>query len=143
MSDDEPETKHSDEPVAGGARPRVVCAELRREPSRALVEIVLERDGVEYRSEISAVGGEELLLRLAARETVRMLGEIVGNPDHFKLIGIKNIHAFDAQVVLVCVQTADAPDRKLVGCVPGPDGLIRGVVQAVLNATNRIVESYS
>lgn len=122
-----------------GERPRIVSAELIRGPSSSRVEVVLERNGREVRSEIDGVGEEERLLRLSARATIDALERMVGQPDFLELVGIKRIHAFDADVVLVCVRTS--PDRRtLIGCVPSPDHLVQGVVQAVLNATNRLVE---
>lgn len=123
-------------------RARVLVADLATEQgSRTTVHVVLERDGQEYAAEVSGVGEETLLLRLAAQATLDALSRMVGESNRFVLVGIKRIIAFDASVVLACIRPADDPMQRLIGCVPEPENLVHGVVTAVLHATNRIVEA--
>ncbi len=133
--------------VEGAATPstfgrvRLIVAELERgRGSRALVRVVLERDERRFEATLEGVGEETMLARLGAEATLEALDRAVGGKRRFELVGIKDVHAFDTRVVLVCVRPADEPAQRLVGCVPAPDEVVRGAATAVLHATNRLVE---
>lgn len=124
------------------ARPRLEQAELTLQPgSRMRILIGLEREGRRVEEERSGVGDDIMMLRLAAAATISAVHQLLDGPDRFELVGIKHLHAFDSQVVLVCLRLSDEPTRKLVGCVAAPETLVRGVAMAVLHATNRLVEA--
>lgn len=122
-------------------RVRLVLAELERgRGSRALVRVVLERNERRFEATLEGVGEETMLARLGAEATLAALDRAVGGERRFELVGIRDLHAFDTRVVLVCVRPTDEPEQRLVGCVPTPDEVVRGAATAVLHATNRLIE---
>ena len=141
-TEDSPVSSFSDPDAVGGGRPTLLEAELTRERgSRLRVRVVLLRGERRVEEELQGVGDEVIELRLAAEATITALDRLIDRPGFFELVGIKQLHAFDAQVVLVCVRTGPGFPTKLIGCVPAPRTLVRGVAMAVLHATNRLVEA--
>lgn len=128
--------------LGGGPRPRLVATELTRDQgSNAIIRVVLERAGIEREAEQRGIGEETVIYRCAALATLKALHGLIDRPGHFELVGVKRVPAFDASVVLACVRTTSGRPRKLIGCVPLADDPIAGVAQAVLHATNRVVEA--
>lgn len=82
-------------------------------------------------------------VRLAAEATLRAIERFVRDSLRFDLLGVKQMRAFDANVVIVSVlcRTADGaePDRRLLGCHLAGDDPLRGAVIATLQATNRLL----
>lgn len=126
-----------------GRRPRLVAAELSRSPgSRLRVRVVLEYGDRELAAEREGVGQEIMVLRLAAEATLAALGRATGRERHFALVGIKEVHAFDTRVILVCIRPADDRVRRVLGSVPVEGKLVEAVGRSVLDATNRLVEGF-
>lgn len=123
-------------------RPRIVAAELDVDQrSSAIIRVGLQRGDIETAAETEAVGEEMVMLRRAAEATLQALHDMLGLPEHFELVGIKRIHAFDSPVILVGLRVTAGPHQTLIGCVPAGDNLTHSVAEAVLNATNRLVEA--
>ena len=123
-------------------RPKIVSAELDVDQrSSAIIRVGLQRGGLETTAETEAVGEEMVVLRRAAEATLQALHDMLGLPGHFELVGVKRIHAFDSPVILVGLRMTTGRPRTLIGCVPARDNLTRAVAEAVLNATNRLVEA--
>jgi hypothetical protein len=128
-------------PSAPVRRPRVVTAEISRDRGwKSLVHVVLERDGLTAEAQQDAIGEEIVLLRCAAETTLDALHQLLGGPVRFALVGAKRVLAFDSAVILTCVRTVGGRPRKLIGCVPINEDPVLAVAQAILHATNRIVE---
>jgi hypothetical protein len=126
----------------GTGRPRIVSAELDVDQrSSAIIRVGLQRGRLETAAETEAVGEEMVVLRRAAEATLEALHDMLGLPGHFDLVGVKRILAFDSPVILVGLRIATGRPRTLIGCVPAGDNLTRAVAEAVLNATNRLVEA--
>ncbi len=139
---DPEEASGPDAPAGGGPRPRLLAAELARDQgSNAIIRVVLERAGTVREAEQRGIGEETVIYRCAALATLKALHGLIDRPGHFELVGVKRVPAFDASVVLACVRTTSGRPRKLIGCVPLADDPIAGVAQAVLHATNRLVEA--
>lgn len=142
-SDRGPGRPASPAPGATPRRPervRLVSAEVDREQgARARVRVVLALGGREHHAELQGVGEEVMVLRLTALATLAALERATGDADRFSLVGVKHVTAFDSSVVLVCLRCGDPGVGRLLGCVPAPEGLVRGAAASVLNATNRLV----
>ena len=85
-------------------------------------------------AEMEGVGLEAVELRLAAQATLAAVREATGNAANFSLVGIKRLHVFDADVVLVSLQDANHGGRPLVGVMPVRERLVEAAALAVLNA---------
>lgn len=123
-------------------RPRLALADLTQERgARVRVRVVLEAGDTEHSAERAGVGGDTMILRLAAEATLAALHSVIGESDYFELVGVKRIHAFDEYVILTGVRLVHEPFRRLLGCVPlRQRNLVEGTASSLLNATNRIVE---
>lgn len=82
-------------------------------------------------------------VRLAAEATLRAIERFIGATMRFDLLGVKQMRAFDANVVIVSVLCV-TPDRseqerRLLGCHLAGDDPLRGAVIATLQATNRLL----
>lgn len=126
----------------GAGRPKIVSAELDVDQrSSAIIRVGLQRGDLETSAETEAVGEEMVVLRRAAEATLQALHDMLGLPRHFELVGVKRIHAFDSQVILVGLRMTTGRPPTLIGCVPAGENLTRAVAEAVLNATNRLAET--
>ncbi|MEO6445842.1 MAG: hypothetical protein ABIZ91_04645 [Gemmatimonadaceae bacterium] len=134
-------------PAAAGARRerlRFTRFEFVRTPTaRCTAEVELE-----YQSGDAVVGRAEGVatplgdVRLAAEATLRAIEEFSRGTLKFELIGVKQMRAFDANVVIVSVGVLSAESkgaRRLLGCHLAGDDPLRGAVVATLQATNRML----
>lgn len=123
-----------------GRRLRFVDVELERLPSSAIrIGVTLADRGEEYVGEAEGVGGRVVELRLAAEATLEAVGVAVEPSNQMRLVGLKEVHAFDADLVLVAVRPDSGPGHRLVGAVPVTDDAWSAAVKATLDAVNRIL----
>ncbi len=136
------ETKTSVErgPVHGlVSRPVLTVAEAMRAPGSRVEVCVTLRVGRQRFEGLSAGVGLELIeLRLAAEATLGAIHQAIGT-ERFVLVGIKRLHAFDADVILVALRDHDDHARRYIGAVPVRSTIVHGAAAAVLDATNRII----
>lgn len=125
----------------GQAVPRAVLlrAQIERRPG-AQIEVTVElRIGRQtYSASSTGVGHETIELRVAAEATMGALHEAVEDV-RFQLVGIKRLHAFDADVVLVALRERAEGGQRFIGAVPVRATLIHAAAAAVLDATNRVL----
>lgn len=142
---DTPRGETSDASVETGAierRLRFVSTETQQlGGSRIRIVVTLACDGRKHRAETEGVGGDVVELRMAADATLDAVSDALDRPDFVELVGIKLIHAFDSDLVLVAVRTGDQPRRRLLGAVPVQGNQYRAAAAATLDAVNRIVGS--
>jgi len=125
----------SDRPFSG--RLKFVAAELIQEAgSRIRVRVELEHDGERYAAEEAGIGLETMQLRVAADATLAAI-RLATDFYSCSLVGIKRMHAFDADVVLVSLRDSDRQDRRFIGAVAVHETLAKGAALAVLDALNR------
>jgi hypothetical protein len=126
------------------ARRRVKFSNLERIPEHGdvRVRVTLEWDGVNHHGEAVNEGGELIELRTAAAAALNALENLLGESLHIKLVGVKQVKAFDAELMVVALyRTGDAPQR-LVGSVSAAGDPRRAAAVAVLNALNRVLGNY-
>lgn len=122
-------------------RLRIASVDGARKPgSKLRITVMLERDGRELSARAEGVGTELVELRLAAEATMKAVEKMLGRPDYLRLVGVKLVHAFDADVVLVALRTSDSPSRQLVGAAPIVEDGPRATAAATLDAVNRVLE---
>ncbi|HEX4932096.1 MAG TPA: hypothetical protein VFV33_02885 [Gemmatimonadaceae bacterium] len=139
--------------AAGGRRERLRFTRfscVRTPNARCAAEVELEYqpgDSVVGRAEgISAPLGD---VRLAAEATLRAIEDFSRGTVKFDLLGVKQMRAFDANVVIVSVHcvSGDVGDgehgreRRLLGCHLADEDPLRGAVIATLQATNRMLRN--
>jgi hypothetical protein len=124
-------------------RVRFVSVDRFLEPeNRVRINIKLEWHG-ETR-EGSAVGeaGEFIELRTAAVAAVQALEGVVGEPLNVKVVGVKQVRAFDTELTVVSMHQVSSPSQRLVGAVPGGRDPRASAAIAVLNGLNRTLGNY-
>lgn len=120
-------------------RPVLTVAEAMRAPGSRVEVCVTLRVGRQRFEGLSAGVGLELIeLRLAAEATLAAIHQAVG-AERFVLVGIKRLHAFDADVILVALRDHDDQTRRYIGAVPVRSTIVHGAAAAVLDATNRML----
>ncbi|MGQ0815532.1 MAG: hypothetical protein ACT4O1_13925 [Gemmatimonadota bacterium] len=126
------------------ARRRVKFAGVDRivEHTHVRIRITLEWSGETTIGEAVGESGELIELRTAAAAALKALERVLGEDLHIKLVGVKQVKAFDAELMVVALyRTGDAPQR-LVGSVSATGDPRRAAAVAVLNALNRVLGNY-
>ncbi len=121
-------------------RVRFLAAEVEHAPgSEIRVRVRLAVPGRECLGEVRGTGAGVVELRLAAEATLDALADAVPEAPRLQLGGVKSVHAFDADAVLVSLRV-DGPDGKsLLGCVPVGESPGRAAAMATLDAVNRVL----
>lgn len=114
---------------------------VRSHTAKCTAEVELEYqpgDAVIGRAEgIASTLGD---VRLAAEATLRAIEEFSRGTLRFELIGVKQMRAFDANVVIVSILSPHSDgERRLLGCHLAGEDPLRGAVIATLQATNRLL----
>jgi len=123
----------------GLSRPALARAVGERAPGAHVeVSVTLRIGRQSYEATNAGIGHETIELRVAAEATMDALHQAVGH-EHFQLVGIKRMHAFDADVILVALRERRDAGQRFIGAVPVRTTLVHAAAAAVLDATNRIV----
>lgn len=133
-----------DEMVATSERLVFSGFEFNRYPNGLCrAEVNLERrSGELYHGMTEGSGSETGALRCAAKASVQALREFVNNRHEIELLGVKAVHAFDETIVIVSVGVrTDGRKKRFVGSYVAGDSAERAAAIAVLNATNRYLDS--
>lgn len=131
-------------PEAGPAgRVRFDAIDVVPEPDRMVrVRVSLEWDGRRVTGDAVGERGETIELRTAVSAAINALEELTGSPLGIRLAGVKQIRAFDAELMVVSLYRPGLPGQKLLGAVlMGPEPH-RSAALALLNALNRILGNY-
>lgn len=146
MSQSEPRRTPGNLPsLSQRERLRFTDLRTRRTPGNAFsVEVELEwEDGAKVCGLATGQSSAMADLRIAADAALRAIEAFAQGALGFELIGVKVMRAFDANVVIVAVDTKQGTgQRRLVGAVLAEDEIARGAVLATLNATNRVLGSF-
>jgi hypothetical protein len=101
------------------------------------IRAVLEWEGNAYYGDAVGEAGLAIELRTAAAAALEALRRLTGQEIGVRLVGVKQVRAFDAELTVVSLYRTDEPAHKLIGTVlTGADGH-RAAALAVLNALNR------
>lgn len=105
------------------------------------VRVTLEWEGVARSAELTGEKGEGPELRTAAQAALRTVEMVTGESFELRLVGVKQVRAFDGELVVVSIY--GGPGRKtLLGVVLAGDDPLRATVIAVLMALNRLLGNY-
>lgn len=143
MSDD-PQPSDTPPPGAAGSGPqgRLRLVEVRTEHRPdAGVRIVVELEGGNDRhvGEVEGVGTGVAELRMAATATLEAVRRAVPDTRNVRLVGMKTVRAFDAELVLAGLRSPWNGGQHLIGAVPAHGDPDRAAAAAVLDALNRVL----
>jgi hypothetical protein len=124
-------------------RVRFIKAERTMDPDhRVRVRITLEWHGQVCTGESIGESGEYIELRTAALAALQAIEKVVGEPLDVKVVGVKQIRAFDSELMVVSMHRSGGTPQRLVGAVPGGRDPRESAAIAVLNGLNRTLGNY-
>lgn len=124
----------------GYERVRFLGAEVERAPgSEIRVRVRLGGRKDVYVGKRRGTGAGVVELRLAVEATLEALEKAVPDGPRLQLAGVKSVHAFDADAVLVSLRVDGPAGKSLLGCVPVGASPGRAAATATLDAVNRIL----
>lgn len=100
------------------------------------IKVCLEWGGAIHEGSATGERGLAIEIRTAATATIAALEKALGSSLDVRLIGVKQVRAFDAELIVVSV-TRNTDRQKLVGIVVMGEDPRRAAALAVLNALNR------
>ncbi|MEX1182968.1 MAG: hypothetical protein WEF86_07010 [Gemmatimonadota bacterium] len=126
-------------------RQRVRFVELHRaeRPEQQIAySVTLEWAGSEYTGEAIGAKGDALELRTVATAALAAVSAMTPGDLQIKLAGVKQVRAFDAEMVVVSMYRPEAEPHNLVGAVVAGDDPRRAAAAAVLSGLNRLLGNY-
>lgn len=124
-------------------RVRFVAVEVQNEGlGMTRVRVTLELRGETYVGESVGESGQPLEIRTAAAAAVAALNRVAPESLAVRFVGVKQVRAFDADILVVALMSEERPPRKFVGAVLVGDAPHRAAAAAVLHATNRLLGNY-
>lgn len=107
---------------------------------RAIATLEWQRQKVTGESEGEpSLAGE---LRACAIATMRAVEKVAEDKVSFTLIGAKEVHVFDHDLVAVLIQSPELPDHRMIGTSIISEDRRRSAALAVLSATNRAIGNF-
>lgn len=127
------------DPTTPAERVRFVAASAERQPgSRVRVSVEVGFDDRTHVAEAEGIGTETIEIRMAVFATLEAIREVTGTPP-FRLVGVKLMHAFDADVILVALRDPEFEGTRYIGAVPVRTTHVAAAAAAVMDATNRVL----
>jgi hypothetical protein len=124
-------------------RVRLVGGELQHPAiHRCSARVVLEWMDEHFVGEAGGEGGTAADLRACALAALEAVEKIVPSAPAFQLVGIKAVHVFDRDLLVVVLRSGAPSDTSLVGTSLMTGELAISVARAVLNALNRALGNY-
>lgn len=126
-------------------RQRVRFVDLRRDSARdrqISFTVTLEWAGKEYTGTAVGEKGEAIELRTVALAALNSVAALAPPDLQVRLAGVKQVRAFDAELVVVSLYRPDQEPHNLVGAVVSGDDARRAAAVAVLSALNRLLGNY-
>jgi hypothetical protein len=128
-----------------GVRQRVRFKSVERIPAGpGMVEILvsLEWQGRLYQGAATGESASAIELRTAAAATLEAVGELLGSDNGLRLTGIKQIRAFDTELVITSVHRSVPPVQHYVGAAIVGNDPLRSASVSVLHALNRMMGNF-
>lgn len=131
-------------PVAAGPRRRVRFVEaVRAEDHRGVTMTVsLEWNGVVHAGTASGERGPAVELKTTAQAAIDALEKLSAQALDIRIIGIKQVHAFDSDLMVASMIRTNGPHQRLVGAVLVTDNPLNSAALAVLSGLNRTLGNF-
>ncbi|MGH7505743.1 MAG: hypothetical protein ACRELX_08830 [Longimicrobiales bacterium] len=101
------------------------------------VRVFLEWEGALHSGDAVGEKGFAIELRTAAAAAIDALEKMTGEALGVRLVGVKQVRAFDGELTVVSLYRIGSPSQKLLGSVLTGADPLRAAAVAVLNALNR------
>lgn len=131
--------------LGAGDRWRMRFERVERIPERETltrVRVALEWKGRIFTGEAVGEKGEAIEMRTAATAALRAIDQVIGQSLGLQLVGIKEIRAFDTELVVVSLYRSGPEPQRFVGAVLATADPLHSAAIAVLNALNRTLGNH-
>lgn len=128
--------------LAARRRVKFAGAERLVEHNKVRIRIRLEWNGETFYGDALGENGELIELRTSAAAALSALESVMGEQLGVRLVGVKQVKAFDSELMVVAMYRSGGSPQRLVGSVAVGDDPRRAAAVAVLNALNRILGNY-
>jgi hypothetical protein len=128
-----------------GVRQRVRFKGVERIPvgvGMVCIMATLEWQERQYVGQATGEAGPAIELRTAAAATLDAVGSLLGAETGLRLTGIKQMRAFDTELVITSVHRSAPPIQHFVGAVIVGDDPLRSASVSVLHALNRMMGNF-
>jgi hypothetical protein len=131
-------------PTASGPRRRVrfVDAARAEHDFGVTVTVSLEWNDVVHEGSASGERGLAVELKTSAQAALDSLEKLTGQPLGLRIIGVKQVHAFDSTIVVASIMRTTGAPQRLVGAVIVGDDPLRSAAVAVLSGLNRTLGNF-
>lgn len=106
------------------------------------MRVGLEWSGEMQQGEAAGESGDLIELRTAAAAALDALERVLHEKLGIRLVGVKQVRAFDAELMVVALYRAGEAPQRLVASVSVGNDPHRAAAVAVLSALNRILGNY-
>jgi len=106
------------------------------------VRVTLDWNGQLFTAAAQGESGVLIELRTAAIAALDALNQVVGESLGVRILGVKQVRAFDSELIVVSLYKAGAQPQRFVGAVTTGDDPLRAAAVSVLNGLNRMLGSY-
>lgn len=128
-----------------GVRRRVRFKEVERIPDGAglvTIRVTLEWHDREIVGEASGEMTETIELRSAAAATIVAVEALLGSEIGLRLTGIKQVRAFDTELIITSVHRMEPPQQHYVGAAIVRGDPLRCACLSILHALNRMMGNF-
>lgn len=131
-------------PTASGPRRRVRFVDAARaEDDRGVtVTISLEWNDIVHTGSATGERGGAVELKTSARAALECLETLSGQSLGLRIIGVKQVQAFDSTIMVASIMRTVGPPQRLVGAVIAGDDPLRSAAIAVLSGLNRTLGNF-
>jgi hypothetical protein len=131
-------------PTAAGPRRRVRFVEAARseDPRGVTVTVSLEWNNVVHNGVATGERGPAVELKTTAHAALNALEKLSGQSLEVRIIGIKQVHAFDSDLMVASMIRTQGPPQRLVGAVLVADNPLNSAALAVLSGLNRTLGNF-
>lgn len=106
------------------------------------IQVTLEWAGRFYSGDEVGYPATALAVRTAAAAALKAVQALAAEDLHLRLIGVKQIRAFDQEITVVSIFRDAAGPQRLVGAVLTSDDVLKTAALAVLDALNRLMTNH-
>jgi hypothetical protein len=132
--------------VLGGGAPRrrvrFVDTARREDADGVTVSVTLEWNDVTHTGSASGERGWAVELKTTAQAALAALETVSGQSLGLRIIGVKQIHAFDSTLMVVSILRTEGLQQRLVGAVIVGDDPVQSAALAVLSGLNRTLGNF-
>jgi hypothetical protein len=131
-------------PTPGGDRRRVrfVSTERSDGPTGVTITVRLEWNDVLHLGAATGERGAAVELKTTAQAAVMAIEALCGYSIGVRIVGIKQVHAFDSDIIVASLLKTDGPPQRLVGAVIVSNSPIDSAALAVLSGLNRTLGNF-